>query len=111
MLVKPAVGYADAAADGRRSTSDYHVSRIRYGHRAAVDGEKRAGAGKADVAGGPRCVANVRPAHAHPVLDPILEGGVAEAELLLGLDTPSGKLADTFAATLEDYPSSPNFYE
>ena len=39
-----------------------------------------------------------------------LEGGVAEAELLLGLDNPSGKLADTFAATLEDYPSSPGFY-
>ena len=40
-----------------------------------------------------------------------LEGGLAEAELLLGLDNPSGKLADTFAASLEDYPSSPNFYE
>ena len=40
-----------------------------------------------------------------------LEGGLAEAELLLGLDNPSGKLADTFAATLEDYPSSPSFYE
>lgn len=39
-----------------------------------------------------------------------IEGGLAEAELLLGLDNPSGKLADTFAATLEDYPSSPNFY-
>ena len=40
-----------------------------------------------------------------------LEGGAAEAELLLGLDNPSGRLADTFAATLEDYPSSPTFYE
>ena len=40
-----------------------------------------------------------------------LEGGAAEAELLLGLDNPSGRLADTFAATLEDYPSSGNFYE
>ena len=40
-----------------------------------------------------------------------LEGGLAEAELLLGIANPSGKLADTFAATLEDYPSSPNFYE
>ena len=40
-----------------------------------------------------------------------LEGGLAEAELLLGLDNPSGKLSDTFAATLEDYPSSFNFYE
>ena len=40
-----------------------------------------------------------------------LEGGMAEAELLLGVDNPSGRLADTFAATLEDYPSSPGFYE
>ncbi len=40
-----------------------------------------------------------------------MEGGLAEAELLLGLANPSGKLADTFAATLEDYPSSPGFYE
>ncbi len=40
-----------------------------------------------------------------------LEGGLAEAELLLGLDNPSGKLADTFAASLLDYPSSPGFYE
>ena len=39
-----------------------------------------------------------------------LEGGLAEAELLLGLDNPSGKLADTFAASLMDYPSSPGFY-
>ena len=39
-----------------------------------------------------------------------LEGGLAEAELLLGIETPSGKLADTFAASLEDYPSSPGFY-
>ncbi len=39
-----------------------------------------------------------------------LEGGFAEAELLLGLDTPSGKLADTFAASLEDYPSTEGFY-
>ena len=40
-----------------------------------------------------------------------MEGGLAEAQLLLGLDTPSGKLADTFAASLDDYPSSYNFYE
>ena len=40
-----------------------------------------------------------------------MEGGLAEAELLLGIANPSGKLADTFAATLDDYPSSPNFYE
>ena len=40
-----------------------------------------------------------------------LEGGVAAAELLMGIGNPSGKLADTFAASLEDYPSSPTFYE
>ena len=40
-----------------------------------------------------------------------MEGGLAEAELLLGLDNPSGRLADTFARSLEDYPSSPGFYE
>ena len=39
-----------------------------------------------------------------------MEGGLAEAELLMGLDDPSGRLADTFARTLEDYPSSPGFY-
>ena len=39
-----------------------------------------------------------------------MEGGLAEAELLLGLANPSGKLADTFAVSLEDYPSSPSFY-
>ena len=40
-----------------------------------------------------------------------MEGGLAEAELLMGLDDPSGRLADTFARSLEDYPSSPTFYE
>lgn len=40
-----------------------------------------------------------------------LEGGAAEAELLLGLGNPSGKLADTFAKHLEDYPSTENFHE
>ena len=40
-----------------------------------------------------------------------MEGGLAEAELLLGIANPSGKLADTFAASLDDYPSSYNFYE
>ena len=40
-----------------------------------------------------------------------LEGGLAEAELLLGIGNPSGRLADTFARTLEDYPSSATFYE
>ena len=40
-----------------------------------------------------------------------IEGGVAAAELLCGIGSPSGKLADTFAKTLEDYPSSYNFHE
>ena len=39
-----------------------------------------------------------------------LEGGLAAAELLLGVDAPSGKLADTFARELADYPSSPSFF-
>ncbi len=39
-----------------------------------------------------------------------LEGGLAAAELLLGVDSPSGKLADTFARELADYPSSPSFF-
>ena len=38
-------------------------------------------------------------------------GGVAAAELLLGIGNPSGKLADTFARKLEDYPSTNNFHE
>lgn len=40
-----------------------------------------------------------------------MEGGLATAELLLGEGNPSGKLADTFAKTLEDYPSTENFHE
>ena len=40
-----------------------------------------------------------------------IEGGLATADLLVGDETPSGKLADTFAASLEDYPSSYNFHE
>ncbi len=40
-----------------------------------------------------------------------MEGGAAAAELLCGIGNPSGKLADTFAETLEDYPSSYNFHE
>ena len=39
-----------------------------------------------------------------------LEGGLAAAELLMGVDSPSGKLADTFARDLADYPSSPSFF-
>lgn len=40
-----------------------------------------------------------------------MEGGLAAAELLCGKNTPSGKLPDTFAARLEDYPSTENFHE
>jgi beta-glucosidase len=40
-----------------------------------------------------------------------MEGGLAAAELLCGLGNPSGKLSDTFAEKLEDYPSSYNFHE
>lgn len=39
-----------------------------------------------------------------------IEGGCAEAELLLGLGNPSGKLSDTFARRLEDYPSTEGFH-
>jgi beta-glucosidase len=40
-----------------------------------------------------------------------MEGGRAAAELLMGIGNPSGKLSDTFAKSLEDYPSSYNFHE
>ena len=40
-----------------------------------------------------------------------MEGGCAEAELLMGLYTPSGKLADTYAAELDDYPGCADFYD
>lgn len=40
-----------------------------------------------------------------------MEGAAAAAEVLCGKANPSGKLADTFARTLEDYPSSPNYHE
>ena len=40
-----------------------------------------------------------------------IEGGLATAELLCGIGNPSGKLTDTFAKRLEDYPSTYNFHE
>ena len=40
-----------------------------------------------------------------------MEGGSAAAELLCGVGSPSGKLSDTFAKKLEDYPSSETFHE
>ena len=40
-----------------------------------------------------------------------MEGGSAAAELLFGIGNPSGKLSDTFAKRLEDYPSSYNFHK
>ena len=40
-----------------------------------------------------------------------MEGGLAAAELIMGEGNPSGKLADTFAARLEDYPCADTFYD
>ncbi len=40
-----------------------------------------------------------------------VEGGLAEADILVGDVNPSGHLADTFAKTLEDYPSTAGFHE
>lgn len=40
-----------------------------------------------------------------------IEGGLAAAELLIGEGNPSGKLVDTFAKELADYPSTYNFHE
>ncbi len=40
-----------------------------------------------------------------------IEGGLAAAELLIGEGNPSGKLTDTLARRLEDYPSTYNFHE
>ena len=40
-----------------------------------------------------------------------MEGGTAAAELLCGIANPSGKLSDTFAKRLEDYPSTDSFHE
>lgn len=40
-----------------------------------------------------------------------MEGGLAMADIMLGIKSPSGKLPDTFAAGLDDYPSTENFHE
>ena len=40
-----------------------------------------------------------------------IEGGLAAAELLVGNGNPSGKTVDTFAKSLDDYPSTYNFHE
>ncbi len=40
-----------------------------------------------------------------------MEGGLAAAEVLTGIVNPSGKLTDTYAAHVEDYPSTENFHE
>ncbi len=40
-----------------------------------------------------------------------MEGGLAAADVLIGDANPSGKLVDTFAVCLEDYPSSEGFHE
>lgn len=40
-----------------------------------------------------------------------MEGGDAAANILLGTVNPSGRLVDTFAGELEDYPSTAGFHE
>ncbi len=40
-----------------------------------------------------------------------MEGGLAMARILCGLVNPSGKLPDTFAKRLSDYPSTEHFHE
>jgi beta-glucosidase len=37
-------------------------------------------------------------------------GGLATTDILFGVESPSGKLIDTFAGKLEDYPSTETFH-
>ena len=53
-----------------------------------------------------------------PAIDAVLlawqggmEGGLAAAELLTGMGNPSGKLCDTFARDLADYPFAESFFD
>lgn len=39
-----------------------------------------------------------------------MEGGLSMADILFGVESPSGKLPDTLARTLEDYPSTDSFH-
>lgn len=40
-----------------------------------------------------------------------MEGGLVEAEALMGVFNPSGKLSDTFAGSLSDYPFAEDFHQ
>ncbi len=40
-----------------------------------------------------------------------MEGGLAIAEMLMGMACPCGKLPDTFASDVDDYPSTKGFHE
>lgn len=40
-----------------------------------------------------------------------MEGGLATAKTIMGLNNPSGKLPDTFAEKLSDYPSTEHFHD
>lgn len=40
-----------------------------------------------------------------------MQGALAAADILLGEESPSGKLPDTFAASLDDYPSTAGFHK
>ena len=40
-----------------------------------------------------------------------MEGGLAAADILLGYENPSGRLADSFAGELSDYPSTEGFHD